>query len=64
MAQRALRILIRKGAYKRMKAEDKVKAMQRIINYYYNYMKSVVLKEKRELLNTAEVVERALKIEG
>lgn len=64
LAQRALRILIRKGAYKRMKAEDKVKAIQRIINYYYNYMKSVVLKEKRELLSPAEVVERALKIEG
>jgi len=64
LAQRALRILIRKGAYKRMKAEDKVKAMQRIINYHYNYMKSVVLKEKRELLSPAEVVERALKIEG
>lgn len=61
LSQRSLSSLIRKGRYRRLSDEEKIRAMQRIINYYYNYMKSVVLKEKKKLLNTNEVVENALK---
>jgi hypothetical protein len=67
MAQYALQVLIRQTGYRRLSDKDKVAALQRIINYYYNYMKSVITKEKSGLTSiearagAQEVVERSLR---
>lgn len=65
-AQKALQKLIGKGAYRKLSAKDKIKAIQRIINYYSNYMRSVI-SQGRDDLNTLAasdgfeaVIERAL----
>jgi hypothetical protein len=61
LSQKALQRLIRSGKYKRLDDKSKIAAMQRVINYYYNFMKSVVLEEKREMSGINDVVERAIK---
>lgn len=43
LTQRALLRLVRSSGYRRLKDEDKLKAIQRVINYYYNFMKNEVL---------------------
>lgn len=59
----ALRKLIRSSKYRKLKAKDKVAALQRVINYYWNYMKAYLLKEKRQnptVSSVDEVVERSI----
>ena len=62
-AQQALRKLIRQGGYRRLSDKDKAKAIQSIINYYYNYMKSVISEDRENLKGTdhlEKTVERTL----
>lgn len=61
--ERALLKLISSSSYRRLKDEDKARAIQRIIDYYYNYMKDVITKEKMEnkIRSINEVVTNALK---
>ena len=62
LIERSLTRLIKQGSYKRLKTpQEKAKAIQKVINYYWNHMKSVVLKEKVDLLTINEVYQRALK---
>ena len=43
LTQRALLNLVRSSSYKRLTDEEKTKAIQRVINYYYNFMKNEIL---------------------
>jgi hypothetical protein len=68
-AQKALQKLITKGSYRRLTNENKIKAIQRIINYYNNYMRAVISQDRDELNSLAatqgveDVLERALKFD-
>jgi hypothetical protein len=46
LAQRALNSLIKNGKYKRMSEKEKLSAIQRVINYYYDFMKDEILKQE------------------
>jgi flagellar biosynthesis/type III secretory pathway protein FliH len=60
LAQKAMQQLIKSSAYKRLKDADKLKAIQRVINYYYNYMKTIVLGENLALLSVSDVAGKAI----
>ena len=64
LTQRALQRLISNYRYRKFNDEYKIKTIQRIINYYYNHMKEVILKNKKphEIDDVMKVVERALSI--
>jgi len=44
-AQKALSYLIKTSKYKKMDKKDKLAAIQRVFNYYYNFMKNEILVE-------------------
>lgn len=60
-AQKTLSRIIRTYEYKRLNSEEKAKVLQRVINYYYNFMKAYILDEKkvRDMLSENEVIEKA-----
>lgn len=60
-AQKALRLLIRKTEYRRLSDAEKIKTIQRVINYYMNHMKDEVLGEVGEIAAIEKVVENALR---
>jgi hypothetical protein len=62
----ALMRLFTKGAYRRLSNKQKAQSIQRIINYYFNYMKAVILDDREDIVGTQgidQVVERALTYE-
>lgn len=60
--QNALRTLFTNRNYRRLSGENKVKTIQRIINYYYNFMKEDILNElgDKKIDDMKAVVERAI----
>ena len=60
LAQRTLRYLIKNSTYRKLSAQEKIKSIQRIINYYYGYKKSVVLKNEKELVDMNILIEKAV----
>jgi len=58
----ALQKVMSKTAYRKLKPKEKVAVMQRIINYYFNYMKEVILRKKKNsgVNEIDQVIERAL----
>jgi hypothetical protein len=52
-AQKALQKLITNSAYRRLSNKDKIKSIQRIINYYSNYMRAVIAEDRDELNSMA-----------
>ncbi len=61
LAQKALRLLIRKTEYRRLSDAEKIKTIQRVINNYMNHMKDEVLGEVGEIAAIEKVVENALR---
>jgi len=80
LSQRTLSFLIKNPKYKKLSKEKKLASIQRVLNYFYNFMKNELLipeykslpanikkdigydsMRRRELLNTKEVIENALK---
>jgi len=62
----ALQRVISKSKYRSLKPKQKVAVLQRIINYYYNYMKDIVLREKKVNLDSGtieQVIERSVNYE-
>ena len=57
LAQRALQFLIRNPYYIRMSEEEKVDAMQRVFNYYYDKMKDEILVKEYGSLSGREKLE-------
>jgi hypothetical protein len=51
LTQRALNLLIRTSSYKKLNDEEKAVAIQRIINYYYNFMKNELLVKQYKTLD-------------
>ena len=60
LAQRTLRYLIKNPTYRKLSAKEKIKSIQRIINYYYGYKKSIVLKNEKELVDMNILIEKAV----
>lgn len=54
MAQRALSYLVKNSKYKRLSDRDKLATIQRILNYYYNFMKNEVLVEEYKSLSAKD----------
>ena len=59
LAQRSLQKLMSLSSYRKLKDPEKIKAIQRVINYYYNCIKKDVLKEKFDMMSVEAVAERA-----
>jgi hypothetical protein len=59
----AIKKLLGKSAYLRLKPKDKAKVLQRIINYYWNFMKEDILNDRKPIQSDGDidaVVERAI----
>lgn len=54
MAQRALSYLVRNSRYKKLSDRDKLATIQRVLNYYYNFMKNEVLVEEYKSLSAKD----------
>ena len=54
LTQRALQLLIRSAGYRRLPDEEKIKAVQRVFNYYYEFMKNEILVKEYAKLSGAE----------
>ena len=61
MAQRALQNLIRRFEYRRLSDEEKIKAIQRVINYYNRQLRNDVLGERVDLMQMLDVVAHSLR---
>lgn len=62
LTQRALIALIGSIEYRRLDKKAKARAIQRVINYYHNYMKKVILKEELpEMFDVKKVIANAVK---
>ena len=62
----AIMKLISKGKYRSLSKKQKLQSIQRIISYYYNYMKAFILRDKKDIIGSEgidQVVERALQYE-
>ena len=60
LTQRALGRLIGRSGYRRLTDEHKIKTIQRVINYYYNYMKAVVVDDYDKISDMSSVINRAI----
>jgi hypothetical protein len=59
----AIKKLLSKSAYLRLKPKDQAKVLQRIINYYWNFMKDDILNDRKPIQSDGDidaVVERAI----
>lgn len=50
LTQKALSFLIKTSKYKKLSAKEKLEAIQRVFNYYYNFMKNEILVEEYKSL--------------
>ncbi|MDA3932049.1 MAG: hypothetical protein PF513_04860 [Tenericutes bacterium] len=63
LTERGLRKLITRVGYRKLTDKHKAKTMQRVINYYYNYMKAFIVdgyREAPDLNDSSSVVDRAI----
>lgn len=59
----AIKKLLGKSAYLRLKPKERAKVLQRIINYYWNFMKDDILNDRKPIQSDGDidaVVERAI----
>jgi hypothetical protein len=63
ISQRVVFRLIKSGKYMSLKDEEKIKAIQRVINYYYNHMKENIKnggRDKVTMMSETDVINRSL----
>lgn len=60
LTQKALYQLINNAEYRKLKSAEKIKVIQRVINYYYNHMKNTILGGKIALKSFSEVLAGAI----